>query len=203
MLARHFISAAFICLVLAGCKEAPAPLALPYEQMREGDLAFRCGSGVFSRAVTYVEENGAYSHIGLLVEHDGVWKVVHAVPGEKESAQDFDRVKEETVEQFFAPERARKGCLVHVETPEREKVREICQAALGFARDSVRFDNQYELQDSSRLYCTELVWLLYRRCGVDLSEGRRRRVNALGIQADCILPEHLFAYRDNEVYFSF
>ena len=115
MLARPFILTLLCGLILSGCKDAPAPPALPDGQMRTGDLAFRCGEGVFSRVVTAVEEDGAYSHVGVLVQHDGQWKVVHAVPGEKEGDRDSERVKEERVEQFFSHGRARKGCLIHVD----------------------------------------------------------------------------------------
>ena len=203
MRAKHFILTVLCSVILLGCKDKPVTPVLPFDKMREGDLAFRCGEGVFSRAVTAVEEEGAYSHVGVLVRDDGEWKVVHAVPGEKESARDYDRVKEERLEQFFAPARARKGCLVHVDGLTQDQAEEMGRAALLFARDSVRFDSQYNLQDSSRVYCTELVWLLFRRSGIDLSEGRRRYIKALGVQADCILPEHLYAYRGNELYFSF
>lgn len=203
MRARNFILTVLCGVILLGCKDKPVTPVLPFGEMREGDLAFRCGEGVFSRAVTAVEEEGMYSHVGVLARDDGEWKVVHAVPGEKESARDFERVKEERLEQFFAPARARKGCLIHVEGLSPDQAWEIGRAALRFARDSVHFDSRYDLQDSSRVYCTELVWRLYRRCGIDLSEGRRRYIKALGVQADCILPEHLYAYSGNERYYSF
>lgn len=69
--------------------------------MREGDLAFRCGRGVFSRAVMSAEEEPLYSHVGVLVKEEGTWKVVHAVPGESEFSGDFDRVKAEALDGFF------------------------------------------------------------------------------------------------------
>ena len=190
--------------LLSGCREKEPERVFPVEEMREGDLAFRCGAGVFSRAVTTVEEEGVYSHVGILLKDDeGAWAVVHAVPGETEFRGDFDRVKKERLGVFFSPERARRGCLVHTGLADSLKVENLRRTALGMARDSVRFDGDYDLSDSTRLYCTELVWRLYRREGVDLSEGRRKAVNALHIHGECLLPEHLLKYENNVVYHQF
>lgn len=177
--------------------------ALPYGEMRTGDLAFRCGRGVFSRAVTSAEGDGIYSHVGLLVNDGGLWKVVHAVPREREFAGDFDRVKAESVEVFFGDDRAKSGCLVHTGLTDGSKIESMKATALQWARDSIPFDDAYDLADSTRLYCTELVWRLYRNAGIDLSEERRRRIHLFSIDGDCLLPEHLYHYTTNETYYHF
>lgn len=171
--------------------------------MRDGDLAFRCGYGVFSRAVTLAEDEGVYSHVGVLLRKDGGWRVIHAVPRELEGKDDFARVKEERVEVFYGPDRAFRGCLVHTGLTDSLKIRQMCASAMKQARDSVRFDGDYDLEDSTKVYCTEFVWRLYRQAGIDLSEGRRRRVNALHVQGDCLLPEHLLKYGNNDIYYKF
>lgn len=183
-------------------RQAPSP-EFPLQELREGDLAFRCGMGVFSRAVTTSEQKGIYSHVGLLVKDGDSWKVVHAVPGEKVSKADFDRVKAEELSVFYGPLRACRGALVHTGLTDSAKVAQMVSAALQSARDSVLFDHDYSLEDSSKLYCTELVWRLYRRAGIDLSEGRRKSIHALHIQGECLLPEHLFDYSSNIIYFNF
>lgn len=193
-----------LALVLfSGCREAEAPRVFPEGEMQEGDLAFRCGMGVFSRAVTTVEDEGVYSHVGILLKDGEDWFVVHAVPGETEFRGDFDRVKKEPLAVFYGPRRAKRGCLVHTGLDDSLKVENLRRTALQMARDSVAFDGDYDLTDSARVYCTELVWRLYRREGIDLSEGRRQRVNALQIHGDCLLPEHLLKYRNNVIYHHF
>ena len=197
---------ALLVLLPAGCRrkatvqEAPA---FPIEKMLEGDLAFRCGQGVFSRAVISAEEDPRYSHVGVLVKENEAWKVVHAVPGESDFPGDFDRVKAEAIGDFFAPDRAFRGCLVHTGLADSALVAALSREALQLARDSVRFDASFDLTDSSRLYCTELVWMLYRHAGIDLSEGRRRYLDVIGIHADCLFPEHLLSYRNNKVYYNY
>ena len=173
---------------------------LPLSEIEEGDLAFRCGRGVFSRIVTSAEEEGVYSHVGVVVRDEGRWKVAHAVPAEPDYKGDFDRVKLEDIEVFFATDRAWSGCLVRpgVSDPER-----MSAEAIRAARDSVAFDGGYDLADSSKVYCTEFVWRLYLHDGKDLSEGRRRYIRVLGVNGDVILPEHLLKYKGIEPYFKF
>lgn len=188
-----------LILLVLSCSEEKERV-IPEEGIEEGDLAFRCGRGVFSRIVTTAEEEGVYSHVGLVVRDEGKWKVAHAVPAEPDYKGDFDRVKLEDIEVFFAPDRAWSGCLVRpgVRDPER-----MCAEAIRAARDSVAFDGGYDLTDSSKVYCTEFVWRLYMQDGTDLSEGRRRHINALGVNGDVILPEHLLKYNDIEPYYKF
>lgn len=191
-------------LLIFGCSRAPkGDVELPYGLMRNGDLAFRCGGGVFSRVVTAAGDGGVYSHVGVLVKNGGKWMVVHAVPGEKEFNGDFARVKVESAGKFFAPDRAFRGCLVHTGLADSLRLAALCSTALRYARDSVRFDGFYDLADSAEVYCTEMVWRLYRRAGIDLSEGRRRHVNMIGLHSECILPEHLLKYTGNDIYFIF
>ncbi len=193
-----------LLLLAPGCSSAQVEREFPTEEMAEGDLAFRCGRGVFSRAVTTAEEEGVYSHIGLLLRDGEAWKVVHAVPGETEGEDDFERVKMEDVGAFFSAERAVRGCLVHTGLADSATVAALRGKALRAVADSVRFDGDYRLEDSSRVYCTEFVWRLYAdAAGIDLSEGRRRFIHLLWINGDVLLPEHLLEYSGNQVYYSF
>ena len=196
---RAPILLAAVLFLALGC-EREKGRELPLEKIEEGDLAFRCGRGVFSRIVTTAEEEGVYSHVGIVVCDEGRWKVAHAVPAEPEYKGDFDRVKLEDIEVFFSPDRACSGCLVRpgVRDPER-----MCAEAIRAARDSVAFDGSYDLEDTSKVYCTEFVWRLYLQDGTDLSEGRRRHINVLGVRGDVILPEHLLEYKDMKPYYKF
>ena len=192
-----FISLLFV----ASCSHIKDAGKYPWDELTEGDLAFRCGRGLFSRVVTATEDDGLYSHVGIVVKEDGKWKVVHAVPGERDFKGDFDRVKMDDLEVFFGSDRSNRGCIVHTGLTEAEKIESICTEAIKLAHDSVLFDNDYNLDDSTMLYCSEMVWLLYKHAGIDLTEGRRRHINVIHISGDVILPEHIFRYSNNEPYF--
>lgn len=102
-----FAVAAFCCLFApTGCgkggKQSPEPL--PVEEFRDGDLAFRRGMGLTSRAVLVADRRGAYSHVGILKQLDGTWCVIHAVPGESDTRSGEERVKVDALDVFFCPQ---------------------------------------------------------------------------------------------------
>ena len=201
--ARILIAVMLICLSCGNAVRQPVHGELPYGEMREGDLVFRCGMGVFSRAVTAVEEEGLYSHVGLLLKDSTEWVVVHSVPREPDFKGDFDRVKKEPIESFLSMKRAAKAAIAHTGLVDSVKLDEMRASAFQAFRDSLRFDDGYSLQDSTRQYCSEFVWRLYLRAGIDLSEGRRTKMNVFLMDGDCILPEHLYKYKENEFYYNF
>ena len=70
----------FVALLFgASCSPKQDPGRFPWDELTEGDLAFRCGRGLFSRVVTATEDDGLYSHVGIVVREEGKWKIVHAV----------------------------------------------------------------------------------------------------------------------------
>ncbi|MBR4775272.1 MAG: hypothetical protein IK008_04155 [Bacteroidales bacterium] len=194
-----------VLLLALSCSSVAEERVFPLEEMREGDLVFRRGRSLSSHAVMIAEKDGRYSHIGMLVKDGGTWKVVHSVPDEEEFDGDFDRVKMDDLSVFFSADRASKGSFVHTALMDSARIADLCQTAIRMARDSVRFDHDYNTDDPSELYCTEFIWRLYAREGIDLSEGRRQTVHLpiLGIDGDILLPEHLFAHAGNREYHSF
>lgn len=55
----------------------------------------------------------------------------------------------------------------------------------------VLFDHDYNLADTTRLYCTELVDFVYKKQGIDLPEGRISHVNIPGFKGDYLLPNDI------------
>ena len=74
--------------------------------LRAGDLVFRRGGSLSSRAVVMADTDKGYSHIGMVVDSAGKAMIVHAVPYEPDFKGDFDRVKLETPQRFFLSDRA-------------------------------------------------------------------------------------------------
>lgn len=177
---------------------------IPYGLMRQGDLAFRTGRGTYSTMISLTvnsKDTMYYSHVGLVVKEGEEWRIIHAVPGEPDFEGDFERVKNEAPEEFFSPNRCSHGELVHIlghPFPDA-----LAAEAIGYARDSVRFDVDYDIEDTTRLYCTELVWKLYNEAGVDLSEGRRSFHFVPLFKIPVIQPADIWLFADKERYFIF
>lgn len=177
-------------LLLTGCRKEEKgglPADFPYELLREGDLVFRRGTGLVSQAVIAANKNGGYSHIGIVIREKDAWKIVHAVPGEPDYKGDPDRIKMDDVSHFFCREYAKTGAIMR---PSVDSA--LCQSASRHAvrlyRSNILFDHQYNLNDTSQMYCTELIDYVYKQQKVDLSEGRISRVSIPGLSGDYLLP---------------
>lgn len=153
----------------------------------QGDIAFRKGEGFVSDVVLYNDADGLYSHIGLIVNHNDSIKVVHSVPGEG----DYDGVKIEPIEMFYATSRAVKGEVLRIELNDEQR-RVIGEIAIKKGIDKIEFDHDYNLNDTTQVYCTELIKLLFNHIGINIVEGRSTRVNIPGMSGDYIMPSDVY-----------
>ena len=111
---RHLLIS--ICL-LGGCSKHPSPQVImpSYIKLQAGDVVFRRGNGTISRSITYVDNNGKYSHVGIVVDSAGTFMIVHAVPNEPDYKGDVDKVKMDSPQQFFSSSKASKGEICRIE----------------------------------------------------------------------------------------
>jgi hypothetical protein len=186
----HIILLCALITVTTACHKGDTTVkaVLPADSLlREGDLVFRRGVGLISRAVLAADEHGRFSHIGIIVRKGNNWMVVHAVPGEPEFKGDSDRVKMEPVASFFSSEKAKSGAIMRVNARSA-----VCCAAARRAealyRKRVLFDYAYDLQDSARMYCTELIEYVYRLEKVDISGGKLTSIHIPGFNGKFLLP---------------
>jgi Orthopoxvirus protein of unknown function (DUF830). len=185
----RFVAALIVGICMLGCgRRAPVEMLVESEGWRDGDLVLRGGESMESWAVMR-QSRSIYSHIGML-HYDslaGEWHVVHAVPGEDEP----EYLKTEAVTQFFRPDRAQCGAWIRVNCSD-SIARQAVKYALRKVEQRVIFDEQYLLQDTTRLYCTELIWCSYLAQGIDVSSGRRTSVPVLcSKEGECIFPSDI------------
>ena len=147
--------------------------------VKEGDIVFRRGEGVVSRIVLAGDINGKYSHIGMIINENDTLKVAHSVPGEHNDDLDFDRVKIDAIEIFFSQNHASAGAV------------------------NVKFDHNYDLNDTCSLYCTEFIQLLYSNIGIDISESRRTTAFIPGLQGDYIMPSDIYTNKKLKLIYNY
>jgi hypothetical protein len=168
-----------ISLIFTGChkKVTPVEYVLPDTvQLQSGDLAFRTGISKESRAVTTLDRNSIYTHVGMVVWTDDGWRVLHAVPNERASKQEEDSVKLEPIGTFFRSDRAEKGGIYRYPLTPKD-TQQLREHALALYARHPLFDNLFDVQDTIAFYCTELVYFLYlQELQIDLSEGRRHNL---------------------------
>jgi len=78
---------------------------------QQGDLVFRKGTGAKSQAVLHVDSSGVYSHVGIAVLTDSVFRIVHITPGERTKDETVDRIKMEPVSEFWQHDKAQHGAV--------------------------------------------------------------------------------------------
>lgn len=136
-----------------------------------GDLLFRRGRSLVSRAVLTAEDGGEYSHVGLVTVIAGRAWVIHSTPPDEPESR--GGVVVEPIAMFLAPERASAAALYRPLYPKAAVVAE--RVARGFVQARLPFDAAFDLHTARKLYCTELVWRAYREAGVDLAPGAMSR----------------------------
>ena len=87
----------------SACQQTPTAQSILPEHtlLKAGDVVFRQGNGLTSRAVRAADSDGRFSHIGIVADSAGALRIIHAVPDEPDFPGDPDRVKMETPERFF------------------------------------------------------------------------------------------------------
>lgn len=169
--------------------------------LHEGDIALRRGRGVASYAVVNTDPDGKYSHIGIIAKVDGRLVVVHSVPGESRQGEQ-DKVKIESLQSFFSEDKAMKGALMRFKG-DPYTAEKAARLAVKLAEEGTPFDNDYDLEDTTRLYCTELIEFIYSRCGMDVTEGRRTSISIPGFAGEYILPSDIYKSSLFEVIYKF
>lgn len=191
---RTLVLCVGVLATLVRCNGSKRSSAVDFEalkqELREGDLLFRRGMGVLGRAVTATDSDGQFSHVGIAVKIDNSWHVIHAVPDERDFEGDIDRVKCEPVESFFDQMRAGNGAVYRISlAPEQIEV--AVKNALRLSTEQRPFDHDYNLGDTTELYCTELVEFIFAQSGVSISEGRLTHVNFPSMTGNYIMPSDL------------
>lgn len=198
----HIVLMAVACAGLVQCNvptRTQVP-TIPIELLQEGDIVFRRGYGFASEMVVYNDADGKYSHVGVVVNGEKGLMIAHSVPGG--DAEENDIMRLERIEQFYSAESSSCGEIVRMELDSLQR-RRLSEMAVAKANEKIPFDHNYDLEDTTALYCTELVQLLYRNIGIDLAEGRITRLNAPGFSSDYLMPSDIYQNRNLKTIFKY
>lgn len=168
-------------------------------ELRAGDLAFRCGGSLDSRAVMIADHGGNFSHVGIVVDNNGTRMIVHAVPDEPEFEGDVDRVKMETPQKFFIRKNAIYGQISR--HPDSVVARKAGEIALGVYNRNTLFDSEFNLADTTKMYCTELILYSFDRAGDPLHIKPRHKAQWMDHQS--VMPSDIIETDKFQKIYSF
>lgn len=159
-------------------------------ELKEGDVVYRRGGGLVSHVVVAADRGGNYSHIGIVVDSAGTKMIVHAVPGEPDFEGDEDRVKMDTPEHFFSSEYTSVGEICRAKDTTIAK--KAARAAIETYKRHTLFDHEYDDNDTTKMYCTELVVSSYNKAGVKIVGEERHHVSIPFLETYCIFPSDVY-----------
>ncbi|MDR2476768.1 MAG: hypothetical protein LBD18_03160 [Treponema sp.] len=125
-----------------------------FEIVREGDIICRLGDRLWSQLFKDVSvADKRYSHMGVIYINNGLINVINA---EGNTGHGRDSVNEISLDEFLKVARA-----VGVYRIKDIEGRQIANLAIEYM--GTPFDWQFDLYDESKLYCTELLYVILKR----------------------------------------
>lgn len=144
-------------VILASYKVTDAPsnkqqgFKVP-EGLDDGDLVFRKGHDLISRLVLAQGVSPRFSHVGVIIIHEARVFVVHSLP---RSVTSTGGVQMEPLSSFISFENASDLAFYRVngiDHKSRVSIRKYVLRQIGKP-----FDEEFQLSDNKRIYCTELA----------------------------------------------
>ena len=180
-----------IALLLCGCRTSPpiqpCPPDIPIAKFQTADIAFRLGRTIESNLIASSGGDSThYSHVGIIINRDSIPTVVHIEPTPNKNN---DIIKEETLQEFFSPDKSLAGSVTRISNLTDRQRNTIQDRTLHLINSSITFDHSYTLSDSSTMYCTELIEHICSSIDISLSQGRTHKLPF--IQEPIILPSDI------------
>ena len=151
-------------------KFAVKELEILSEILKDGDIICRLGDRVWSQFFKNISESdNRFSHMGIIRINNDLTTVIHA-EGDTGHGKDF--VHETALNDFVKIARA--IGIYRINNVNGNQVSNIAAEYLG-----IPFDWQFDMQDESKLYCTELLYAILIRIAPEL-ELNTIYINELG-----------------------
>lgn len=129
--------------------------------LKDGDVVLRQGNTFASKLIAKAFEGAeGNSHIAYLIKQNGKWQAIHSISS---AISEKDGVRMEPLRDFVQD--AKGGRVIIKRAKFYFDEVKANQAALDFLQKEAPFDYLYDLKDSSKLYCTELIRAVYLKGG--------------------------------------
>lgn len=153
------LSAVGLLVHRSGGEKATIDTAAIASQARIGDVLFRGTRSLEGNVVRWFDGVSDYTHAGVLVRHpaEPVWGVVHA-------NSDTRRVTLDRLDTFTSVEGIAAAGLYRWRGASPAAQQTLHAEAIGTVGRP--FDGSFDAGESTRLYCTELIWMLAQSGGL-------------------------------------
>ncbi|MBK8228251.1 MAG: hypothetical protein IPK70_13890 [Flavobacteriales bacterium] len=137
-------------------------------ELQPGDIILRRGHGLVSDLISSVlSEEYDVSHCGIVAEHDSALWVIHSVSS---SVSEADGMQSHRLQSFVGQSKPGSVIVTRLRTAADRSL--IARRAKELLRRKVPFDHDFDLEDTTRIYCSELVWRIIRDdYGIDVFDA--------------------------------
>lgn len=132
------------------------------KKLQNGDLILRCGKSTESYLVHLADNNSEFTHIGIILIEKEQPYVIHAVPHKNKVVQ------KETFHNFLNPKNTSSYAIYRTNCNPKILTKVVNQAQ-NFYLKKYTFDNDYDLNTDTKLYCTELIQKAFKNAGIYLN----------------------------------
>jgi hypothetical protein len=159
--------------------------------LRDGDIVLiqsKTWRSFFLDVFSSDEEN--FSHAGIIKKIKADYNVIHATP-------DNEFLTMEPFAIFVSPKKTGRSMILRFRGKGDIPLK-ASRNALKYYLKKVPFDEQFDISNEDKLYCTELVWLSYKRAGFDFITERNLLLDSV-IFGKILLPSALIHCDDFEI----
>jgi len=134
--------------------------------IKSGDLVFRQGRGIFSELFSNIGDvDSIFSHVGIVYKEKNDVFVIHT------EANEFTGVgfaKVEPLSSFISRSNSITYDFYRVKELNNKNENIVLKTALKYVANKIPFDINFNLKDSDKLYCSELVYKAYKSAGISI-----------------------------------
>jgi hypothetical protein len=157
--------------------------------LEDGDIICRFGDRLYSHFFRGASiEDRRYSHTGIIRINDGFITVIHA-EGTTRPGEDY--VREDPLEEFISVSRA-----IGIYRLNIDDTSLISSKALEYI--GIPFDWQWDMNDNSKLYCTELLYVILKDIApeIELSTVYMKEIGKVIIPLEAISNSENFSMKE-------
>jgi hypothetical protein len=128
--------------------------------LKEGDVVLRAGKGVISALLQKMSlHDRSFSHAGILLDSCGKWFVIHMYGGQGSSRSDL---RLDPLEDYCSSRNSDSSAVFRLTEADsiRTRIAAECRRLLS---QPPRFDSRFDLSTDDQLYCTEMVYKVFRK----------------------------------------
>lgn len=125
-------------------------------KIQEGDFILRRGFGYFSNMIATRLNQAPFdvTHAGILIIDNGKWAVIHSLSSD---VSKIDGIQIQYLDEFLKYSQPNKIVITRFKSPNTSTNFQIAALAKYHLKKNIPFDNLGDYEDSTSMYCTELI----------------------------------------------